>query len=140
METHYPNDSEEVSKARIQALAQHLDSDIEDAERSIGDYLVLTDEEADDMAEQYILDSVWAFNPSFIASHCDSDIPQDAIEAIQEKCESSNPILLKLIKDTDDFIQDAISSDGRGHFIGFYDGEEDEQEVNGTRYYVYRSN
>jgi hypothetical protein len=135
-ETIYATETE----ARTQALAQHLEADIEEAERVIDNYLVLTDDEADEMVKEYILSSVWAFNSSFVASHCDLDIPQEAIEAIQEKCESSNPILLKLIKDTDDFIQDAISSDGRGHFIGFYDGEEDEQEVNGTTYFIYRTN
>lgn len=135
-ETIYASETEE----RTQALAQHLESDIEEAERVQDNYLVLTNEEADEMAEQYILDSLWAFNPSFIASHCDSDIPQEAIEAIQEKYEASNPILLKLIKDKNDFIQDAISSDGRGHFISFYDGEEDEQVVNGTMYFIYRTN
>lgn len=135
-ETFYNTETE----ARTQALAQHLETDIEDAERVINDYLVLTDDEADEMAYQYIKDSLWAFNSSFIASHCDSDIPQDAIEAIQEKYEASNPILLKLIKDIDHFVEDAISQDGRGHFIGFYDGEEWEQTVNGTTYYIYRTN
>ena len=135
-ETIYQTETE----ARFKALAKHLESDIEEAESLADNYLVLTDDEADEMAYQYIKDSICFFNPSFIASHCESDIPQDAIEAIQEKYEASNPILLKLIKDIDSFVEDAISSDGRGHFIGFYDGEEWEQTVNGTTYYIYRTN
>lgn len=135
-ETIYNSETE----SRISALSQHLECDTEEAENVIDNYLVLTDKEADDMAKQYIIESLWAFNSSFIASHCESDIPQDAIEAIQEKFEASNPILLKLIKDIDYFVENAISSDGRGHFISFYDGEEWEQEVNGTTYFIYRTN
>jgi hypothetical protein len=128
------------TEARTKALAQHLETDIEDAERVINDYLVLTDDEADEMVKQYIEDSICFFNASFVARHCDADIPTEAIEAIQEKYEASNPILLKLIKDIDAFVEDAISQDGRGHFIGFYDGEEWEQTVNGTTYFIYRTN
>lgn len=135
-ETIYNSETE----ARIEALSKHLETDSEDAERVIDNYLVLTDKEADEMVKQHIVDSLWAFNAPFIASHCDADIPQEAIEAIQEKYESSNPILLKLIKDIDAFVSDAISWDGRGHFLASYDSEEYEQEVNGTTYYIYRTN
>lgn len=128
------------TEARTQALAQHLESDVEEAESVIDNYLVLTDDEADEMVFNYIQDSICFFNASFVASHCDADIPTEAIEAIQEKYEASNPILLKLIKDIDHFVEDAISQDGRGHFIGFYDGEEWEQTVNGTTYFIYRTN
>ena len=40
------------------------------------------------------------------------------------------------IEDFDDFIDDAVSSDGRGHFISRYDGDENEQDG----YYIYRCN
>jgi hypothetical protein len=135
-ETIYATETE----ARTQALAKHLEADIEEAERVIDNYLILTDDEANKMAKQYIEDSICFFNASFIASHCDADISQEAIEAIQEKYEASNPILLKLIKDIDYFVEDAISSDGRGHFLSSYDGEESEQEVKGTTYFIYRTN
>ena len=36
----------------------------------------------------------------------------------------------------DEFIEDAISSDGRGHFLSPYDGEENEE----GDYFIYRIN
>ena len=40
----------------------------------------------------------------------------------------------------EDFIWDVISTDGRGHTISSYDGEEDEIEYNNEWYYIYRMN
>ena len=42
--------------------------------------------------------------------------------------------------DKDDFIEDVISSDGRGHTIASYDGEEDEVYYENKTYYIYRMN
>ena len=42
--------------------------------------------------------------------------------------------------DQESFIEDVINSDGRGHSIASYDGEEDEVEYEGTTYYIYRMN
>ena len=36
-------------------------------------YMVLTDEEADEKVKEYIKDSVWAFNSSFLSSHSKAD-------------------------------------------------------------------
>lgn len=104
------------------------------------DYLVLTDEEADEKAKEYILDSVWAFTPSFLASFTGFDI--EVFEAIQNngRCESNNSAILSMIEDEDEFVSDAISADGRGHFMSTYDGEENEETVNGETFYIYRIN
>jgi hypothetical protein len=40
----------------------------------------------------------------------------------------------------DDFVKDAISADGRGHFLNKYDGKEIEVVINGAVLYVYRIN
>ena len=45
-----------------------------------------------------------------------------------------------MIKDVKKFIYDAISSDGRGHYITSYDGEEYEQNIEGKWYYCYKMN
>lgn len=113
-------------------------SEIEDFDND--DYLVLTDEEADEKAKEYILDTVWAFNASFLASETDIDI--EVFEAIQNngRCESNNRAILSMIDDEDDFVASAISADGRGHFMSSYDGNENEENVNGTIYYIYRIN
>ena len=42
--------------------------------------------------------------------------------------------------DKDGFIEDVISSDGRGHTISNYDGEEGEVVYNNDYYYIYRMN
>ena len=101
-------------------------------------YIVLTDSEADEKAKEYILESVWAFNPSFLASFTGFDI--EVFEAIQNngRCESNNDEILSMIKDKQEFVEVAISSDGRGHFMSTYDGHEHEVNVNGEYFYIYR--
>ena len=133
---------------REQALADHLEIDIEDVEpasygdntfeASGGEYMVLTDGEADQVASDYIKESVWAFNPGFIIDHSSRlDYDQkDVLKGIQEQCEGSNGIILALIDNIEEFIEDAISSDGRGHFMSTYDGEENEE----GEYFIYRTN
>ena len=105
------------------------------------DYSVYTDEEADEKAEIYISESVWAFNAGFIINH--SKLPYEAIEMVEgfqsAKCEDANDTILALIDDFDEFVSDAISADGRGHFLSSYDGEENEEMVNGETYYIYRN-
>lgn len=106
------------------------------------DYLVLTDEEADEKAAEYIKDSLWAFNASFIIDH--SKLPYDAIDMIKNyqdtQCERANETIEALIEDMDEFISDAISADGRGHFMSTYDGNEYEETIEGETFYIYRIN
>ena len=109
-----------------------------------GEYMVLTDEEADEKAKEYINDTVWAFNSNFIIDHSDvldyDKASEKVVEAIQEQYENGNEAMKKLINDMDEFAQDAIESDGRGHFLNTYDGEENEQLLNDTWFYIYRIN
>jgi len=104
-------------------------------------YNVYTDEEAGEAAKEYIKESVWAFNASFIINH--SMLPYKAKEMIENfqttKREDANETILALIEDFDEFVSDAISADGRGHFMNSYDGEENEETVNGETYYIYRN-
>ena len=95
-------------------------------------YMILTDEEADEKVKEYIKDSVWAFNSSFLASHSKAD--EKVFQILAEQCESSNEAVLSLIDDFDHFVEDAIMSDGRGHFLNFYDGAEEEY----SNYFIYR--
>lgn len=133
---------------KIEELAKHLEVNKEDIEISsynenlfiLGkqEYLVLTDKEANEITKQYIRDSAWAFNASFIIEH--SKLPYEAEEMLKSfqsaKCESANETVLALIEDFDTFVEDAISSDGRGHFLSQYDGEEIETQ----NYFIYRCN
>ena len=124
---------------KIEALAKFLDeTDLDYVEKLIDDedYLVLTDEEADEKACEEIENSIWAFNSEFIASHCDLDA--ETILIIQEaKYEDANEPLKRLIgKNLPGFVGDAISSDGRGHFLARYDGHENEE----GEFFIYRNN
>jgi hypothetical protein len=138
-----------MDNQKLKALAEYLEISIEDIEEGYNEnyfdyegkeYLVLTDEEADEKAGEYIKDSLWAFNSSFIienSSILDFDEGSEKIiKAIQEQYENGNEAMKKLIDDMDDFISNAISADGRGRFINSYDGEEIEQED----YFIYRMN
>lgn len=106
------------------------------------EYIVLTDDEANQMASDYIKDSVWAFNKSFLDCHSEaiSAMDEETYKVIQERCESSNKAVWAMIDDKDHFIDDAIASDGRGHFLSSYDGNEHEIAYKGTYYFIYRTN
>lgn len=144
---------------RKRVLAQYLSVDVEDIEESGWDdrqfslgrseYLVLTDDEADEKAEEYIEDSVWAFNAWFLAD--ETGLPEKAFAALSELCEDANEPILDMIKQTcgvERFVEDAISADGRGHFLSNYDGEESEYAYKCTDeklgreevWYIYRTN
>lgn len=105
------------------ALMQHLSCAYDEVEHSHGneyeaafcDYLVLTDDEADealDEALESILDDV---------------ILPDLDEALQSYF------------DRDAWKRDA-EYDGRGHHLSSYDGCEEEAVVDGVTYYIYRTN
>lgn len=102
------------------------------------EYLVLTDEEANEEVKKEIKNTLWAFNSDFIIDHSRieySDSICETLNKIQgELCEGCQEFIEALIEDFDDFCDDAISSDGRGHFLSYYDGNENEQ--NG--YFIYR--
>lgn len=102
------------------------------------DYLVLTDEEADERCTEYIKESVWAFTPSFLQAH--TGVDADVIKKIQEMCEGANEPLTAMIKDFDWFVEDAVRCDGRGHFLAGYDHNENQITYNGTTYFIYRTN
>ena len=136
---------------KIKTLASFLEVEEEEINQSSYDekifelgnqeYLVLTDEEADERARENILDSLWAFNTEFILSHskieCISDRTEKAFRKMQmELCESANEIIKAIIEDLDEFVADAISADGRGHFLSSYDGTENKIE----EFYIYRTN
>ena len=103
-------------------------------------YAVGTDSEADEACKEYIKDTAWAFRSSFICDYC--NLPQELAEALEamqsEKCEDANETILALIKKTDGgldgFVEEAISADGRGHFLSSYDGEENERDG----FFIYR--
>jgi len=135
-ETNYTNN--------VLALAGYLKIDPEEIiETSWGfdadgsEYLVLTDSEADERVKEYIQDSLWAFNASFLAS--ETGLPEEMFAACQDKCEGANDGFLKAVESTcglDTFAESAVCADGRGHFLSSYDGE----EIEAGDYFIYRTN
>ncbi len=128
---------------QTKALSKAIDIDLVEAKELIDSsgYLVLTDEEASEIATDYIKDSLWAFNASFIIDECGLDYSlEDMLTSWQrEKCEDANDGILSLIENScgiDDFVKSAISADGRGHFTASYDGCEIEQDG----FFIYRIN
>lgn len=112
------------------------------------EYLVFTDAEADDECKERILEDLWAFRASYVIKYMkgydklslqQEKVLTEAIEKMQEAlCESANPIIEAIIQNMDNFIQDAIIADGRGHFLASYDNNENEVIYNRNIYYVYR--
>ena len=142
-----------MEQTKIEALANYLEveaNEITEGYYSEGfscdgaEYLVLTEEEANDRVKEEIKNSLWAFRAEFIIEHCKNyeemttDEYNSAVESLraaQEKCcESANGLVMALIDDIDEFIDDAIDADGRGHFLAQYDGYEIEQDD----LYIYR--
>ena len=146
----------ELQELKARALADFLEISTEDLEipedtelpfvvLDTGvEYRVLTDEQADEVAKEEIEYSLWAFNSDFIIRHCknyddmDCDEFNSAVESLRYAqkncCENANGLVRALIDNMDEFVEDAIDADGRGHFIAYYDGVENEQ--NG--FYIYR--
>lgn len=105
-----------------------------------GDWSLCTDSEADDLCKEYIKELVWAFKAEFLANMTDLDIR--VFKAIQanDLCEDNNQAIMKLIESTcgfDEFFEEAIKWDGRGHFLSSYDGCE--YEIS-SDLYLYRNN
>ena len=121
-----------------EALARFLDCSKDEAEKLIndGEYLVLTDAEADTEAKARILDTIWAFNKWFLDAHSKviKHIPDEIYKKLQEECEGINEMLIESLEDKDSFVEDAIASDGRGHFLSSYDGKEYQE----GEYFIYR--
>ena len=104
-------------------------------------YIVCTDEEADARASEYIRESLWAFNTSFLAGQ--TSLPEEVFSALQPQCESANDAVRRLIESTcglNSFVEAAIGADGRGNFVASYDHEEHEVQIGTHTFYIYRLN
>jgi len=114
---HSKEDSDEyryLVKEHLHAenLLYHLMSDLSRlVDRNDGEYMVLTEDEADDKAIEYLEDG---------------DYWQMAVE--NGDTEESKQ----------DYIESILDIDGRGSVLASYDGDELEAEIDGKTYYVYR--
>ncbi len=105
------------------------------------EYLVLTDEEADEEVKNYIKESLWAFIPEFLSAN--TGMSKKVFEKLYGMCGEGNEAILAIVEGTcglDKLIKEAILADGRGSFLATYDGIEHEIYVkeDGNYYYAYR--
>lgn len=132
-----------MTVSKFSALVRHLrcDEDQVDATHDPSafeafgrEYLVLTGDEADRQSERLLEESLWAFDPEWLASHSD-DIPAEAFGALAEVySEDASALIKRMIQDWDHFVGHTIMTDGRGHFLAAYDGAEHES----YDYFIYR--
>ena len=93
-------------------------------------YAVGTEEQADEAARLYCRDSLWAFRPSFVIDYCPPAIRREPVEkaiavACESLCEDANELIAVVVGDRlGELLDDAVSCDGRGHFLASYDGRE----------------
>ena len=83
-------------------------------------YEVYTDETIVELVKEYIQDTLWAFNPYFLA--CETGIDSTIFEVLANsgECESLNEGIRDIIEKTcgmDEFVESAISEDGISHFL-----------------------
>lgn len=148
-------------EGRWAAVAQHLvqigmlgrDEDAEEVTEQLAgftdvyegpgrsEWLVLTDYEAEDRVTEEIIDSLWAFKAEWLAKRTGVDI--DAFRSLHRLSEDAQPLIRALVDATcgiEQFVNESVDADGRGHFLSSYDGEEVEVEVDGRGFYLYRRN
>ncbi len=152
MKEHWRETIQDYDVPQTIILAKHLGVDLDDAQAEIDseDYLVYTDEEADEAVREAIEESLWAFIPSFLSAH--TGVDEEVFVALAGRCEENNDSYKRMIKDFDAFVEQAVSADGRGHFLARYDHEEPycdwqraerkgtKYETVTTEYYIYRRN
>ncbi len=121
---------------QVRALALHLECSPLDIQKETydhydmpvyraegGEYAVATDEEADNAWDQSL----------------DSYI-EECIDPELHKLQENTGNLSAYIKFDEEMRKRDAKTDGRGHSLSSYDGDENEQEVEETMYFIYRTN
>lgn len=143
------------SDERAQALAFHLGLTVDElasinkSEWGWGDCLFSAEGteyycgEIDEMEEatgEYIKETLWAFNASFLSKM--TGMPESVFKSMQDQCEGANEPIKEIIERTSDFpsfIGAAINADGIGRFLNGWDGTSSKFQYNGTTYHVCRT-
>jgi hypothetical protein len=104
------------------------------------DWLVCTDDEADELVRNSIEELAGYFNAQFLMEQ--TGIDTEVFDALMKGASASERVM-QIIEATcgyDSFVEAAISADGRGHFLASYDGEEREFNNGRMTFYLYRIN
>ena len=141
-----PDDEDEERRAALGALLDvdlceidecAYDSDTLEADGA--EWLVLTDEEATELANEAIERDLWAFRPEFLENYMPDGVDASILQAIAEaKYEDASESFAAMLGEEglESVKRDALASDGRGHFLAQYDFEERES----GEYFVFRVN
>jgi hypothetical protein len=96
------------------------------------EWAVGTAQQANRAAREEILDSLWAFNSSFLARFIGlTNEEEKALRKMQEEMsEGANSIVRRMVgeRNLNHLVEEAINADGRGHFLASYDSEEHESD------------
>lgn len=118
---------------------EHYGLPVVELENGVEYAIAYDEDEADQACYTYIEDSAWAFTPDFLAEM--TEMPVEIFEALVKAnlCESANDAVMACINTTCglcEVVACAIDADGRGHFLGVYDGEE--IELTNSNAYAYQ--
>jgi len=101
-------------------------------------YYCGTEEAITEVVSDTIENLLWAFNIEFLSNY---GVLED-IKPLRELAEDANEDIKVLIdweENKEEIVEDAISSDGYGHFLNNYDGTYSEINHNGTSYIICRT-
>lgn len=134
--------SDEVIKEALKEIDLEIDDVVINDEfircgRS--EWIIASDELASKKVKDFIKDSLWAFKTSFLSSMTGHD--EEEIKLFASEFE--NDTLIKIVEYScglENFVNEAIKADGRGHFLSTYDGVEVELKTDDGVYYLYRLN
>jgi len=108
---------------------------------NMGEYIVLTENEAYQKATEYIEDTLYAFNSDFLAGY--TRVDESVFEQLSLQYESANVPIRTLINANgglEGFVSEAVAADGLGHFISLYDGEEHQMIIGSKVWSIFRVN
>lgn len=136
-------DSDEYDMRR--AIAEEFDCEVADIVDLSDDtyqicgreYLIIDDDTANEKCKDYIQDNLWTFYPHFLSS--ETGFSEEIFEAIicTDVEKDKNDAIYALIESgcgIDNFVESAIRSEGRGHFLSSYNGYEIELNTEETLY------
>lgn len=128
-----------MEKTPEQLLVDYLGYDSPE-DICVENYNIFSDDDAYNACKDIIRENLWSFNPAFLTKHMGGLIgPDDANQIANRMYEDASPVFLEMIQDFDAFVDDAIKSDGRGHFLASYDGVEmNLGTIDGIDYYAYK--
>lgn len=119
----------------------------EDSFQNGSKWMVLTDEEADEQTKKHIKEKIWTFDDWFIKNHMSDERIEELenknididelIVRYQSLKKGGNDAIIDLIGDFDEFVENVIAEDGRGHFLS-RNGEEGIQRGGVQDFYVYK--